>query len=1119
MTPAQQEFVSRYKAYMADSAAYGKLSAYIKGLKAQEGRDCLDIYFDVAKPYAGRDEHKRAVGVFFDLSLKALQTNDLYFALRFEALTQAKHKAWLKTYSELDSTQQRKLSAQVSQQKTNLSLIQRGFLREFLKHMERPNQKSVSEYTAKVRKTEPLYDCLRVYVEVSQKYPDSDTNSLIIFFGVSFQALELADFKFAADYEALVTSPGTIWKRRFDALNSWQRDEMLKPAIAEKKKLVTEKKSRIKIGDKEKEVTAQEKYTVPDSPKVSADLEGPRPTPPVTENQRKFVADYKAFMDNPTQKPAGFTEKIFKLSGPQLAECVEAYLQASTAYGDKDERSLYIFFGTASLAIRKSDAYYSFRFASGIKTKGALVAKRFDALNANQQSELNKDIAIMKKRARILDDLKIAYFEKENKEPTLQALRKYEFVAKPEQFAAFFGALDDLNRAFMVGQPDDLSTRFDKFHALVIANMEPLFFVTLLKHCREVKTAGTTMRHQVYWFMVGALYLQTLKVRPETYKDGFKEEEMQFLFDADDTKDPYFADFSIRLQYLWKHTANVAEYVKACKGYLGLLQFAAKMGATLVPMVEMAVVRGIVDKLQETKPQVIEKIRIPINSRYDANKTLTIYQTIGKVFILWYDVKLGAYVEHEGVEGVLFRVDSYDWLGRVFDNDAIYGEIYRRTAFIQAFIPFLFELIGYLPDLVSGGITGLAKSIVTNIVIEHAVEELGLNSTAVQLALLGAGLIAHHVSAGKEGSAASHLESEVLESERGTAGKLTEGDGARNRGTEALPAGGKEAIDIGGGEGRAVDRDIRGTAIGEGNVIGEHGSLPYETLTGIEDKHLDTGIGAGTGKGAKPAAEVPPAPNVPPATRGDLALAEEHRWDAEQRVNQARDTLENKKREAGDLQDLLDEPAKRTNIAKVKERLAVVEKDVENARARYKERKHELRAAEAKADRLTKELAARGELQPKLDIRWNLPDKPTSFRYKSVEAESWRPDGYVGTTGNRRTVEKILNEDPNGELGKRLLQNGKLVPTKVGDMEHWMQHPEMIEMAHVLSKREGGREVFIVMTKARNQTFSANLERTGGVFKEDAIVLQGIAIDKPSAVALGVPQSVIDRAPVITFAR
>jgi hypothetical protein len=116
-------------------------------------------------------------------------------------------------------------------------------------------------------------------------------------------------------------------------------------------------------------------------------------------------------------------------------------------------------------------------------------------------------------------------------------------------------------------------------------------------------------------------------------------------------------------------------------------------------------------------------------------------------------------------------------------------------------------------------------------------------------------------------------------------------------------------------------------------------------------------------------------------------------------------------------------------------------------------------------------------------------------------------------------VERILNEDPNGELGKRLLKDKKLLPTKVGDMNYWKAHPNLIELAHVFSKKEGGRDVYIIMTKARNQTFGANLERTGGVFKEDAIVIQGLAIDRLSAIEMGVPQEVIDRAPVIKFAR
>jgi hypothetical protein len=1117
ITQAQEEFVSRFRAYMAKAGAYDSLAQYVKGLGPRDLRDCLSKYFDVSKDYLGKEERKRSLRVFFDVSLLALQKNDQYFALRFEALTQFPNSAWQKTYSGLESTEQRKLSAQVGQQKTRFSVPQRRFLDEFDRHMRQPNQKAVSNFTSKFKKSDQLFDLLLVYVETSQKYADDDKNSLIVFFGVSYQALEFADSYFAANYESLVTSEGTVWKRRFDALDHWQRDEMLKPAIAEKKKITIEKKGIVKDRKTgaEKEVAAQEKYTVPALAHVSPDLEGPRPTPPATDNQRRFVADFKRFMDS-NAKPAEFTDKIFKLSGPELVECVEAYLQASLRYRDDDVRSLYIFFGTASLAIRKADAYYSFRFAAGIATKGTLLAKRFEALNGNQKAELEKDIQIKKKQARVLDDLKIAYFQKEKKEPTPQALRDFEAVNNPEQFSLLWSNLENCNRTFNLFRADDFSTAFDKLSTFVQEKKDLLLFVTLLKRCREEKRVGETLRHQLYWYMAGILYLQAVRARPEAYRTGFSNAEKQFLFDAGDAADSYFSDFVILLDYLWLHNMGDAQFTKMAKGHAQVLLFAAKTGVRLVPMVEMAAVRGLVEKLEKEKPQVIQGIRIPINSR-DQGKTLRIYQTIGdRIFIVWWQPNLGVYIEHVGLEGLLFRAsDSYNWLGRVHDDDAIWGEVYRSTAHILVIMPFIFELLGYLPDLVTGGVTGLAKAIFFNLVIDKTVEELGLNSNAVQLALLGAGLLTHHVFSEKKAPVPSGAGTETLELERATAGALKDNNGARNRGIDP-PAGSGAGAGHGGNQGRMTDYDPRGIAVRDGNIIGVHEPPPFDTLTA--DHHVDSGLGGGGTAGGS-TGKTGSSPNVAPATRQDLALAEEHLWEVEQRFKASADTLENAKKRAGDIEDLINEPTGKANLDKLKENHAKAEANVVAARERYKKQKYELRAAESRVDRLTKDLASRGDLEPKLRIDWNLPDKPTKFRYKSVETKSWRPDGYVGTTDDRRIIERILKEDPQGELGKRLLRNGELYPANVGDMNYWKVHPELIEMAHVLSKREGGREVYMVMTKARNQTFSANLERTGGVFKEDAIVIQGIAIDRLSAIQLGVPQSVIDRAPTITFTK
>ncbi len=1113
ITPVQEEFVSRFKAYMANANAYSSLSGYIKGLQPAGLRECLWIYFDVSKDYLGKEERRRSLTAYYDLSLAALQRNDVYFALRFEALTQASGTAWRKAYSELRSAQQKRLSAQIARQKAGLSWVQRDFLAEFNRHMEQPNQRAISQFTAKLRKSDQLFDCLLVYVEVSQKYADDDKNSLIIFFGVSFQALGLGDSYFAAKYESLVTSSGTIWRRRYEALDAWQRDEKLKPAIDEKKKISIETRGKVYGRD----AVAQEKVSVPALSQVAAGLEGPRAAPPVTANQRQFVADFKTFMNSRDAKPDEFTNSIFKRSGAQLVECVEAYLQVSLQYGDRDERSLYVFFGTASLAITRSDAYYSFRFASGIKMQGTLLAKRFGALNASQQEILNNDVKKKKKQARVLDDLKLAYFQKEKKEPTLQALRDFEAVNNPEQVALLSNALDRCNRAFNLYKADDFSTAFDSLSALVLAAEDPLLFLVLLRRCRVAKGVGATLRNQLYWYMTGALYLSVLRTRPEAYRNGFSEEEKQFLFGAADLADPYFADFAIRLDYLWLHNAGQAQFTQMAKGYAQLLLFAGKIGARLAPMVEMAVVRGLVEKLREVKPGAIEKIRIPVNSRYDRGKTLRIDQTIGHVFIVWWDASLGAYIEYEGFEGILFRVDSYNWLGRVWDDDAIWGEVFRSTSYLLVILPFVFELLGYLPDLLSGGLTGLAKAIFINIVIEKATENLGLNSNMVQLALLGAGLLVHHTLSEKKGGGPR---AETLELERGTAGSLTDDTGAANRRIDPPPPSSGAGAEPAGNQGRMASHDMRGIALEEGNVIGVHDRPPFETLTEAADRHIDSPLRTGSGRATgHPGAETAPPPNAAPATRQDLALAEEHLQDARDRFKSAAESLESSKKRAGDIEDLITEPGGKRNYGKLKENLETAEKSVVDAREAYKKRKYELRAAESKVQRLAKDLAERGELQPALRIEWNLPDKPTTFRYKSVQAKSWRPDAYVGTSDDRAVVEGLLNEDPNGELAKRTLQNGKLFPTKVGDMNYWKAHPELLEMAHVLSKREGGREVYIVMTKARNQTFSANLERTGGVFKEDAIVLQGIAIDKLSAIELGVPQSAIDRAPVLTFAK
>ena len=95
----------------------------------------------------------------------------------------------------------------------------------------------------------------------------------------------------------------------------------------------------------------------------------------------------------------------------------------------------------------------------------------------------------------------------------------------------------------------------------------------------------------------------------------------------------------------------------------------------------------------------------------------------------------------------------------------------------------------------------------------------------------------------------------------------------------------------------------------------------------------------------------------------------------------------------------------------------------------------------------------------------------------------------------------------------------KLFPARGGDSKFWKANPQVMEQAQVLTKAQKGREVIILMTKARNQEFGARFERTGTVFKEEAIVIQGFAIDRLSTLDISVPANVVANASVIRFGK
>jgi hypothetical protein len=116
-----------------------------------------------------------------------------------------------------------------------LSLTQRTFLDKFTRHLAQPDIREIEDFVEGITQGQQLQDCLLAYVEASLAAADDDRRSLEVFYRLSLRALARCGADFAAQYEARVHAPGSVWKRRYDALESWQRDTVLAPAIVERK--------------------------------------------------------------------------------------------------------------------------------------------------------------------------------------------------------------------------------------------------------------------------------------------------------------------------------------------------------------------------------------------------------------------------------------------------------------------------------------------------------------------------------------------------------------------------------------------------------------------------------------------------------------------------------------------------------------------------------------------------------------------------------------------------------------------------------------------------------------------------------------------------------------------
>src|SRR6185369_16472316 len=107
--------------------------------------------------------------------------------------------------------------------------VQREFVKNFHEYMGRQGKdKRDVAFTESIfhMNFDELRQCVHAYLQASTRYPDDDKRSLYIFVGVGARAIAMGDAYYALKFKLNINQAGTLWAKRFDALDQWGKDQI-----------------------------------------------------------------------------------------------------------------------------------------------------------------------------------------------------------------------------------------------------------------------------------------------------------------------------------------------------------------------------------------------------------------------------------------------------------------------------------------------------------------------------------------------------------------------------------------------------------------------------------------------------------------------------------------------------------------------------------------------------------------------------------------------------------------------------------------------------------------------------------------------------------------------------
>jgi hypothetical protein len=848
----QREFLDRFRDYMKPGAPERPLAALVESLPKVEVSPCIDEYFNEDKDLQQR---KRSAKVFLWLALRYASISK-YSALHVEAFMRKRRNPWQTHYAELSPPDKERLDRAISRGKSTLTTDERKFIQMFASYMtdrkvtQQSLQKLLEEISRRDKKrnsNDGISGCLQAYVEVSEGYENgNEPESLLIFFGLSFYALQNGGAYYAGVYEANVGLVGSIWYKHYTSL----RDDFqskLKSQVKDAKTL----RADLRVDDADLPGFSVTHKDVPSgtakvdaSPTAAVENTGSQEPSSV---QTAFLKLYRTFVDSKGDaKPLDSLQKFLEAQSFNNASlCVRMYLDDSTTHyrGAPTDESVRVFYEVVSNALKNSEgSYYAFKVKFLVAKDGTTWSDRYNApAGAKYRVRLAALIdEQIRKKGSLIDDVKAAYFLKYQRDPDVQALRAFEPVTIDEEVGSELSkALSDCEIAVATRNQDAYSKAFAAVSKVLREQKDPLALLVLVKRCRDRREIGRRFQDLIHLYGVGLLFVFAVNKYPEKYyKKGFTPEEKQWLLEGSETANRYFNDFAVILEYSMSNNAGPDSYFTMSQNYALAQLSADQLRLRLTPLLEAATLRGAVDEVWAKKEAEALKVRVPIQGALSGKHELRLGQRfesqtsekIGKFFLLWWDDRNDVvYLQVDGMDSIVFETDRAR-LAQLYDDDSFYGTLARNTEHLLTLIPFFYEIMGFLPDLVSGGLTGLIKSVAFNYAFDKSVEVLGINPTAVQLVMLGAGLLSHHIQA-RSAKAKGKIQGPDLEIDElvhqsgspGTEHKMLDNTATGIKGQEYanLTGGGSHVAEAPLASREGVD--MRGKDLGDGRVgVGLH---------------------------------------------------------------------------------------------------------------------------------------------------------------------------------------------------------------------------------------------------------------------------------------------------------